>query len=226
MKRAGVVLIACSLAFVAVFITLAKAFAYPEVLRQPADVVLPALLAGGAKLRAVWFLYAALPLGIVFAGASSAPLLERAGRRVRVIGTAAAVAAGFAMATGLLRWPTIEWKLARAWAAASPDQTRGELVAAFDASNLVMGNIIGEFAGEIFLAIWFLAVGLAFRADGRRTLGGIGVGAAVVLAVAAFRNITPAVALVARINDVTLPLWLLTLGIVFLRDGLRRRLER
>jgi hypothetical protein len=225
MQRAGVVLIVCSLAFVAVFAYLAKTFGYPDVLRQEADAVLPALLAGGGKLRAVWFIYAALPLGIVFAGASSAPLLASAGRWLRRIGVGAAVVAGFAMATGLLRWPTLEWKLAQAWATADLPQTRHVLADAFDSSNFVLGNIVGEFVGEICLAIWFLTVALAFRADGRRALAGIGAAAAIVLAVAAFRNITPAVALVARINDVTLPLWLLTLGIVFLRDGLRGRLE-
>ena len=225
MKRAGLVLIVCSLAFVAAFSTLAVAFGYPEVLRQPADAVLPALLAGGTKLRAVWFLYAALPLGIVYAGPAAAPLLARAGRRLRVLGTAAAVAAGFAMTTGLLRWPTIEWKLARSWQTA-PEAARPWLTARFDASNFVLGNIIGEFCGEIFLALWFLTVALAFHADGRRRLGALGLGAAIVLAVAAFRNITTAVAVVAAINNVTLPLWLLTLGIVFLHDGRQGRLER
>jgi len=225
MKRAGLVLIVCSLAFVAAFSTLAVAFGYPEVLRHPADAVLPALLAGGTKLRAVWFLYAALPLGIVYAGPAAAPLLARAGRRLRVLGTAAAVAAGFAMTTGLLRWPTIEWKLARAWQTA-PEAARPWLTARFDASNFVLGNIIGEFCGEIFLALWFLTVALAFHADGRRRLGALGLGAAIVLAVAAFRNITTAVAVVAAINNVTLPLWLLTLGIVFLRDGRQGRLEQ
>jgi len=224
MTRAGVVLIVCSLAFVAVFAYLGKAFNYPKVLQLEADCVLPALLAGGPKLRAAWFIYAALPLGIVFAGASSAPLLARAGRWLRRIGVAAAVAAGFAMVTGLLRWPTLEWKLARAWATADRPEARHALADAFDSSNFVLGNVVGEFVGEICLAIWFLTVALAFRADGRRGLGGVGLGAAIVLAVAAFRNITPAVAVVAQINNVALPLWLLTLGIVFLRDGVRGRL--
>jgi hypothetical protein len=225
LTHAGVVLIVCSLAFVAVFGYLARTFGYPDVLQRGADAVLPALLAGGHELRAVWIIYAALPLGIVFAGASSAPLLARASRILRIVGVAAAVVAGFAMTTGLLRWPTLEWNLARAWATAVPGE-QPWLAARFDASNFILGNLVGELAGEIFLAIWFLTVALAFRADGRRTLAGLGVGAAVVLAVAALRNITPAVAHVARISNVVLPIWLLTLGVVFLHDGLRGRLER
>src|SRR5262245_29020856 len=205
MQRAGVVLIVCSLAFVAVFIILARAFSYPEVLRWPADKALPALLAGGWKLRAVWFIYAVLPLGIVYAGAASAPLLARAGRLTRLIGVGAAVAAGFAMTTGLVRWPTAEWSLARTLETAQQAEARRAVAASYDTLNFVFGNIIGEFCGEIFLSVWFLCVALALRAYGRRILGAVGIAAAIVLAVAAFRNITDAVSVVAQVNNVTLP---------------------
>jgi hypothetical protein len=217
LKSAGVALIVCSLAFVAVFAYLAGAFGYPEILDRGAAEVLPRLAAGGRRLRTVWFIYAALPLGIVFAGAASAAVLERGGRRLRTLGTAAAVAAGIAMMIGLVRWPTIEWTLARYWETA-PAPSRTALAALFDASNLLLGNVVGEFVGEICLAIWFVALGIAFRRDGRRWLGALGLGAGILLAVAGLRNMTTAVAIVAQINNITLPLWLLTLGVVFLRD--------
>jgi hypothetical protein len=54
-------------------------------------------------------------------------------------------------------------------------------------------------------------------------LGNLGVGAGLLVAVAALRNITTLVAPVAQINNVTLPLWLITLGVLFLRDGGRPR---
>jgi hypothetical protein len=220
LKSAGVALIVCSLAFVAVFAYLARAFGYPDILDRGAAEVLPRLAAGGLRLRTVWFLYAALPLGILFAGSASAPILERGGRGVRALGVGAAVGAGLAMMVGLLRWPTIEWTLARYWETA-PAAARTALSAVFDASNLFLGNVVGEFIGEMCTALWFVALGIAFRRDGRRLVGGLGIGAGILLAVAGLRNITTAVALVAQINNVTLPLWLLTLGVLFLRD--RRR---
>lgn len=217
LKSAGLVLIVCSLAFVAVFSYLAAAFGYPDILRRGAGEVLPRLAAGGERLRIVWFLYAALPLGIVFAGVGSASVLERGGRGLRALGVGAAMAAGIAMIAGLLRWPTIEWTLARAWGPASAD-ARTALAAIFDASNLLLGNVVGEFVGEMCTALWFGALGVAFRRDGRRLPGHLGTGAAALVAVAALRNITGVVDLVASINNVTLPLWLLTLGVLFLRD--------
>lgn len=210
-------LIVCSLAFVAVFTYLAANFGYPEVLDRSAAEVLPLLAAGGRPLRNVWFLYAVLPLGIIFAGVVSAAVLERGGRRLRAVGMAAAVVAGVAMMLGLVRWPTIMWALARHWETSSA-ATQSALAPVFDAANLFLGNLIGELVGEIGLATWFVALGMAFRRDGRRLLGGLGIGAGFLVAVAALRNMTGAVAMVAEVNNVTLPLWLLTLGVVFVRD--------
>ncbi len=216
LKAAGVALIVSSLAFVAVFTYLAGAFGYPDILDRGASEVLPRLAAGGGRLRTVWFLYAALPLGILFAGAATGPVLERGGRSLRTLGVGAAVAAGLAMMIGLLRWPTIEWTLARYWQTAPG--SRPALAAVFDASNLFLGNVLGEFIGEMCLALWFLALGIAFRREGRRLVGSLGMVAALLLATAGLRNITTAVAVVAQINNVTLPLWLLTLGVLLLRD--------
>jgi Domain of unknown function (DUF4386) len=223
LKTAGVTLIASSLAFIAVFSYLAAVFGYPDILEHGADEVLPRLAAGGASLRAVWFLYAALPLGIVFAGAASTRVLERGGQVLRNVGVAAASTAGIAMLIGLVRWPTIEWTLARHWQTA-PAASRAALSALFDASNLYLGNVFGEFVGEMCTALWFVVLGIAFRRDGRRLLGNLGVGAGLLVAVAGLRNITTVVGLVAQINNVTLPLWLITLGVLFLRDGRRRRM--
>jgi Domain of unknown function (DUF4386) len=221
LKSAGIVLIACSVAFIAVFSYLAATFGYPDVLDQSAADVLPALLGGGQRLRVVWFLYAALPLGIVFAGAASATVLERGGRVLRNVGVAAAVTAGIAMTIGLLRWPTIEWTLARYWESALPP-SRPALSALFDASNLYLGNVFGEFVGEMGTALWFIALAIAFRRAGRRAGGLLGAAAGLLVMVAALRNITTAVAVVAEINNVTLPLWLIALGVLFVRDGRQR----
>jgi hypothetical protein len=212
LKSAGVALIAVSLAFVAVFAYLAAAFGYPDVLHRGAGEVLPALLGGGNKLRTVWFLYGALPLGFVFAGVASGALFGRA-PAWRGVGVGAAVAAGVAMMLGLLRWPTIEWALARHWAI-SPDAA---IAAAFDASNLYLGTLIGEFAGEMCTAAWFLALGVAFRRDGRRVFGTLALAAAILMSLAALRNITSLVAPIAAINNYALPLWLIALGVAFIR---------
>jgi hypothetical protein len=213
---AGATLVVASLGFIAVFSYLASAFGYPDVLDRGAAEVLPRLLAGGPRLRLVWFLYAALPLGIVFAAAASSRILERGGRGLAGFGTGAGVAAGIAMTLGLVRWPTIQWALAQEWKSAS-DSSRAALSAFFDAANSYLGNVIGEFAGEAALATWFITLGVVFRRTGRDTLGAVGIAAGLLVAVAALRNMTSLVDPVSALNNVTLPLWLITLGVVFVR---------
>jgi hypothetical protein len=63
-RLAGIALIATSLGFVAVFGYLASHFGYPDVLEGKAADVLPAFVAGGGTMRAVWVVYAILPAGI------------------------------------------------------------------------------------------------------------------------------------------------------------------
>jgi hypothetical protein len=220
MKIGGASLIAGSLAFMAVFTYLASAFGYPDILDRSAAEVLPRLFQGGPSLRTVWFVYGALPLIFVVAGAASARILERGAPGLRTLGVGAAVGAALAMMTGLLRWPTIEWTLAQYWHAAAGSE-KVALAAVFDASNLFLGTLVGEFVGEFCTATWFLTLAIAWRREGRRVFGGIGIAAAIVMAVAALRNVTHLVDPIAALNNVALPLWMIAMGVAFLRDGSR-----
>jgi hypothetical protein len=78
--------------------------------------------------------------------------------------------------------------------------------------------VVGEFIGEIATATWFVSFGIEFCGDGRRLLGPLGIAAGLLVGVPALRNITSAVDLASAINNVTLPLWLITLGVVFFRQ--------
>jgi Domain of unknown function (DUF4386) len=217
MTIGGIALIGGSLAFMAVFAYLAVVFGYPDILDRSAAEVLPRLLQGGRGLRTVWFAYGALPLIFLVAGAASGRILERAAPGLRALGVGAAVSAGLAMMAGLLRWPTIEWTLARYWNSAAPSE-KVALAAVFDASNLFLGTLVGEFVGELCTAAWFLTLAIAWRREGRRVFGGIGIAAALVMAVAALRNVTSAVDPIAAVNNIALPLWMIAMGVAFLRD--------
>ena len=61
----GVCFIVGALAFVAAFGYLAAKFNYPDVLDGSAAEVLPRLRNGGSTMRAVWAVYAFLPLFLV-----------------------------------------------------------------------------------------------------------------------------------------------------------------
>lgn len=123
------------------------------------------------------------------------------------------------MMTGLLRWPTLHWTLAQAWGSASPS-AREVLADRFGTANFCLGNVIGEFAGELLLNGFFLVSSMAL-ATRRRWLAFAGVAASTLGWIAMLRNLTPLVAPAAALNNVVLPVWMLTLGVVLVSASSR-----
>ena len=215
----GGALIAATLLFSAVFVVLARTFGYPDVLDMPAAQVLPRLLALGPGGRAVWVLYGLIPLlllptaiGVYAAGRHAAPLAARAALILAVLSAAA-------MMAGLLRWPSLNWQLALAYADASP-ATREAINAVFNASNSYLGNFIGEFLGELFLNSFFLCAAFVLTraaAPARRWLLVAGASASLLGWLAMLRNVTGWVEPIAALNNAVLPIWMLVLGVALVR---------
>lgn len=209
----GVSLIFGALAFVAVFGYLAANFDYPGVLDGSAAEVLPRLRAGGSTMRAVWAIYACLPLLLV-PGAIGTFVACPSSRGRMMLALIAASLGAFAMCLGLMRWPSIHWALAEAYAASGAD-AKDALSAVFLGLNLYLGNYVGEFLGEVCLACFFLLSGLSLVEESRfpNWLGWSGAGFAALFLIGAFRNVTQVVQPVADINNALLPLWMVVLGV-------------
>lgn len=209
----GTALILATLLFAAVFMQLARSFGYPDVLDLPAAEVLPKLLALGPSGRAVWFVYGLVPLllvptafGVHAAGRSTSPLTAR-------VAVVTAVLAAAAMTAGLMRWPSLHWQLALAWGDASPAAREG-IAALFVASNSYLGNVVGEFLGELFLNAFFAAAALMLP---NRWLRAAGLAAAALGWAAMLRNALGGLDTVAALNNIVLPIWMLVLGVALLR---------
>jgi hypothetical protein len=215
-RIAGASLVTAALGFMAVFSYLAVRFDYPGVLDGAAAEVLPALLALGESGRAVWTVYALLPLLLIPAAVGSAAALEENAPQAMRAARAFAVLAAVSMLMGLARWPTMHWELATAHLNAGGD-ARVAIEATFAGLNRYLGNFIGEFLGELSLNAFFVLSGFALVRSARTRLGYSGVAAGAIGLVAAFRNVTPVVAQVADLNNYVLPLWLIVLGVVLLR---------
>jgi hypothetical protein len=189
------------------------------VLDQPADQVLPRLLALGETGRAVWALYGILPLLLIPAGLGAYAALGRTAPGTMRAAAAFAALSACAMMLGLLRWPSIQWHLAMAYTSATDPVEQRAIAHLFDGLNSLLGNYIGEFVGELALNLFFLLTAL-----GARSAAGFprwSVPAGVVVAVMGFigmwRNVTPAVQWASEITNILLPLWLIVLGVLLLR---------
>jgi len=213
-RAGGVALIAAAVAFLGVFSFLAARFDYPAVLDGSAAEVLPNLLATGATGRMVWAVYGFLPIIWIPAGVAAFHALRAVREGSTRTGMLFAVIAAVSMMLGLLRWPSIHWMLAEAYArAGGPERTA--IATVFSGLNSYLGNYIGEFLGELSVSLFFLLSALAMLerdAGFPRWMGYFGVGAAVAGLVGMFRNVTDVVAPIASINNYVLPLWMIVFG--------------
>ena len=214
----GVCLAGGAVAFLAVFTYLAANFNYPDVLDGPAATVLPNLLVTGTTGRAVWTIYAFLPLIWIPAGVAAYEALAPVRRGAMRLAFGCAIVAALAMMLGLMRWPSIHWHLAQAFAQAAPPE-QAVLAATFDGLNTYLGNFIGEFLGELAFSAFFLLTSLVWlEAPSRaRWIGWVGVITALAGLIGMFRNVTGAVALVADVNNYLLPLFMIILGVALVR---------
>ena len=214
----GIALVGGALAFLAVFTYLAASFNYPDVLDGPAETVLPSLLATGPRGRAVWTIYAFLPLIWIPAGVGAFEALAPVRRGAMRLALFFAFLASITMMLGLMRWPSIHWHLAGAFAQAAPPE-QAVIAATFDGLNTYLGNFIGEFLGELGISMFFLLTSFVWLRSAQRArwIGWIGVAAAVAGLIGMFRNVTTIVAPVAALNNYLLPLFMIILGVVFVR---------
>jgi hypothetical protein len=129
-----------------------------------------------------------------------------------------AVLSAISMMLGLMRWPTIHWRLAQAYATADSSQ-QAILAAMFDGLNTYLGNYIGEFLGELSFSLFFVLCGWALLRSRRAPawVGSFGMFTGLCGLAGMFRNVTPAVDGIAAINNYLLPLWMIVFGVVLLR---------
>jgi uncharacterized protein DUF4386 len=214
----GLCLAGGAVAFLAVFTYLAARFNYPEVLDGPAATVLPNLLATGPQGRLVWAVYALLPLIWLPAGVGAYEALAPAQRGAMRLAMLFAVVAAVSMMLGLMRWPSVHWHLALALQNAAPPE-RLVLASIFDGLNTYLGNYIGEFLGELSFNVFFLLTSVAWLKSARRSpwVGWLGLATAVLGLVGMLRNVTHAVAPVAGLNNYLLPVFMIVLGVSFVR---------
>jgi hypothetical protein len=218
-RAGGLALIGGALAFLAVFSFLAARFDYPDVLDGAAVEVLPKLLATGNTGRAVWALYAFLPLIWIPAGVAAfhalGPVREGGMRTAMLF----AVVAAISMMLGLLRWPSIHWALAQAYELGGAPE-RAVISAVFTGLNSYLGNYIGEFLGELSFSLFFLLSALAMLVSGSgfpRWMAYLGLLTAVAGLVGMFRNVSDVVDSIAAVNNYLLPSWMIVFGVGLLR---------
>lgn len=198
---------------------LAAEFSYPGVLDDPARDVFPALLSGGAMLRAMWLIYAVSPFVYVPMAVAAYTALKPYGRATTRIALMFSVFASLGTSLGALRWPSIHWELAQVWQISGPSQQE-TLAAVFRGVNSYFGLHVGVFIGEYALAIFALLIAAIVLRGGPfpRWFGWIGLVISLLLMVFAWRWSFPpgAIEVLTFISNILLMFWLVMFGAVFI----------
>lgn len=156
----GVLLIALPIAFNVLFMALARAFEYPDILRHENADILERFTAGGRRLLLTWWAFMATAIALVPVSALLAAHLEPAGSAIATTSLALGVTAGLVQAMGLARWPFLVPVLASRYQGASSDAERAAVGIVFDAAHRYLGVAVGEHLGYLLTGAWTIVVGI------------------------------------------------------------------
>jgi Domain of unknown function (DUF4386) len=220
-KLTAVLLISAAVLTNVAFAALGAVFNYPDVLKQPVDVILRSFLASQAVVS-FWFIVLALSAALF------APIAIGVGRlstsRVMRVAVPVGIAAAAVQVIGLMRWPLLVPGFAAA-AAGDDDAAAATAREEFLTAHHVLGNLIGETFGYLLTSVWTLlvlvALGRAFAGRWFVALGGL---AAVMIFVGVASPLgLPVIDLINFIGYVLWSVWLVAFGVVLL---VRSRVNR
>ncbi len=156
-RTTGGLFVGGAVTFATAATVLSSTFDWPDVLRQPAEVVLPAFVAGGASLVWTWFAtawtYAILAVPILLLPA----VLGHRGDPVFRAATYAGATSVVLALIGFLRWVFVVPPLADSYVTGD-DTTRAAVDAAWTAQHQFGGALLGEHLGQLLVIAWSVAL--------------------------------------------------------------------
>jgi hypothetical protein len=156
-RTTGTLFVVGALAFGAAATVLSATFDWPDILRQPADVVLPAFVAGGTSLVWTWFAtswtYAILLVPILLLPAALGRRSDPVLRVATYLGATSVVLS----LIGFLRWVFVVPPLADSYVRGNA-VTRAAVGAAWTAQHQFGGALLGEHLGQLLAIAWSFTV--------------------------------------------------------------------
>jgi len=208
---------------------LSSTFDWPDILREPPEVVLPAFVAGGTSLVWTWFAvawtYAILLVPILLLPAALGRRDDPVLRAATFVGAASVLLA----LIGFLRWVFVVPALAGGYAAGDPT-IQAAVAAAWTAQHQFGGALLGEHLGQLLAIGWSITISVIILSSRvlARWVGWAGLVASVLYvfnqgdilatAVPGF----PVFDLAGFIGSSLWAIWLIALGVAVLRARIRR----
>jgi hypothetical protein len=158
-RTTGGLLAVSALGFAGAATILSSTFDWPDILREPGSVVLPAFAAGGAGLVWTWFAvawtYSILVVPILLLPAVLGRRDDPAVRVATFVGAASVLLS----LIGFLRWVFVVPPLARAYVGGDA-VTRAAADAAWTAQHQFGGALLGEHLGQLLAIGWSITLSM------------------------------------------------------------------
>jgi hypothetical protein len=152
-RTTGALFVIGALTFAAAATTLSSTFDWPDILREPADVVLPAFVDGGTSLVWTWFAtawtYAVLIVPMLLLPA----VLGRRGDPALRVATCVGATSVVLALIGFLRWVFVVPPLADSYVTGDAT-TQTAAGAAWTAQHQFGGALLGEHLGQLLAIGW------------------------------------------------------------------------
>ena len=225
----GWLLVVGAVAFAVAATVLSSTFEWPDILREPPEVVLPAFVAGGTSLVWTWFAVA-WTYGILLAPILLLPAaLGRRDDPVLRAATFVGAASVLLSLIGFLRWVFVVPALAESYVAGDPT-TQAAVAAAWTAQHQFGGALLGEHLGQLLAIGWSITISLLVLRTGMlaRWVGWMGLVASVLYLTGQGDILATAVPsfpvwdLGGLLGSTLWGLWVLALGVAVLRAPIRR----
>jgi hypothetical protein len=146
-----------AVAFAVAATVLSSTFDWPDILREPPEVVLPAFVDGGTNLVWTWFAvawtYAILLVPVLLLPAALGRRDDPVLRAATFVGAASVLLS----LTGFLRWVFVVPTLADAYVGGDPT-TQAAVAAAWMAQHQFGGALLGEHLGQLPAIGWSVTV--------------------------------------------------------------------
>jgi hypothetical protein len=164
-RMTGWLLVIGAVAFAVAATVLSSTFDWPDILREPPDVVLPAFVAGGTSLVWTWFAvawtYGILLVPILLLPAALGRRDDPVLRAATFVGAASVLLS----VIGFLRWVFVVPALADSYAAGDAT-TKAAVAAAWMAQHQFGGALLGEHLGQLLAIGWSVTVSALARHTG------------------------------------------------------------
>jgi Domain of unknown function (DUF4386) len=225
----GWLLVAGAVAFAVAATVLSSTFDWPDILREPPEVVLPAFVAGGTSLVWTWFAvawtYAILLVPILLLPAALGRRDDPVLRAATFVGAASVLLS----LIGFLRWVFVVPALAGSYVSGDPT-TQAAIAAAWTAQHQFGGALLGEHLGQLLAIAWSVTVSVLVLRSGMlpRWAGWTGLIASLLYFTGQGDILATAVPgfpvwdLGGLLGSTLWGLWVIALGVAVLRGPIRR----